>query len=43
MSLKVLLSDADILVREGLSSLLQRRDIEAAAAVGDGNDGIKLA
>jgi two-component system nitrate/nitrite response regulator NarL len=32
-----------MLFREGLISLLQRRNIEVLAAVGDGNEGIKLA
>jgi two-component system nitrate/nitrite response regulator NarL len=43
MSLKVLLIDDHMLFREGLISLLQRRNIEVLAAVGDGNEGIKLA
>ena len=32
-----------MLFREGLISLLQRRNIEVLAAVGDGNEGIRLA
>ena len=43
MSLKVLLIDDHMLFREGLTSLLQRRNIEVMAAVGDGNEGIQLA
>ena len=43
MSLKVLLIDDHMLFREGLISLLQRRNIEVLAAVGDGNEGIRLA
>lgn len=43
MSLKILLIDDHMLFREGLISLLQRRNIEVLAAVGDGNEGIKLA
>ena len=42
MSLKVLLIDDHMLFREGLISLLQRRNIEVLAAVGDGNEGIRL-
>ena len=43
MSLSVLLIDDHMLFREGLISLLQRRNIEVLGAVGDGNEGIKLA
>lgn len=43
MSLKILLIDDHRLFREGLQSLLQRRNIDVVAAVGDGNEGIKLA
>ena len=42
MKLKVLLIDDHRLFREGLQSLLQRRNIEVLAAVGDGSEGIKL-
>ena len=42
MSIKVLLIDDHMLFREGLTSLLQRRNIEVLAAVGDGHEGIKL-
>lgn len=42
MSLSVILIDDHMLFREGLTSLLQRRDIEVLAAVGDGYEGIKL-
>ena len=43
MNLKILLIDDHRLFREGLQSLLQRRNIDVVAAVGDGNEGIKLA
>jgi len=43
MALRTLLIDDHMLFREGLISLLQRRNIEVIAAVGDGNEGIKLA
>ena len=43
MNLKILLIDVHRLFREGLQSLLQRRNIDVVAAVGDGNEGIKLA
>ena len=43
MTLKTLLIDDHMLFREGLTSLLKRRNIEVLAAVGDGNEGIKLA
>jgi two-component system nitrate/nitrite response regulator NarL len=42
MNLKVLIIDDHRLFREGLQSLLQRRNIDVVAAVGDGNEGIKL-
>ncbi|MFA9418884.1 MAG: response regulator [Gammaproteobacteria bacterium] len=42
MKLKVLLIDDHRLFREGLQSLLQRRNIEVLAAVGDGSEGTKL-
>ena len=43
MNLKILLIDDHRLFRESLQSLLQRRNIDVVAAVGDGNEGIKLA
>ena len=43
MSLKVLLIDDHMLFREGLISLLQHRNIDVLAAVGDGHEGIELA
>jgi two-component system nitrate/nitrite response regulator NarL len=43
MNLKVLIIDDHRLFREGLQSLLQRRNIDVVAAVGDGNEGIKIA
>jgi two-component system nitrate/nitrite response regulator NarL len=43
MSMKILLIDDHALFREGLITLLQRRNIEVLAAVGDGYEGIKLA
>ncbi len=43
MDLKVLIIDDHRLFREGLQSLLQRRNIDVVAAVGDGNEGLKLA
>ena len=43
MNLKILIIDDHRLFREGLQSLLQRRNIDVVAAVGDGNEGIKLA
>ncbi len=43
MNLKILLIDDHRLFRDGLQSLLQRRNIDVVAAVGDGNEGIKLA
>ena len=42
MKLKVLLIDDHRLFREGLQSLLQRRNIQVLAAVGDGSEGTKL-
>jgi len=43
MALRTLLIDDHMLFREGLTSLLQRRNIDVIAAVGDGYEGIKLA
>ncbi len=43
MNLKVLIIDDHRLFREGLQSLLQRRNLEVVAAVGDGYEGIRLA
>jgi len=43
MKLKVLLIDDHRLFREGLKSLLQRRNIEVLADVGDGTEGTRLA
>ena len=43
MNLKVLIIDDHRLFREGLQSLLQRRNIEVVAVVGDGYEGIRLA
>ena len=43
MTISVLLIDDHMLFREGLISLLQRRNIEVLAAVGDGHEGIKIA
>jgi two-component system nitrate/nitrite response regulator NarL len=43
MALKTLLIDDHMLFREGLTSLLQRRNIDVLAAVGDGYEGIELA
>ena len=43
MNLEILLIDDHRLFRDGLQSLLQRRNIDVVAAVGDGNEGIKLA
>ncbi len=42
MNLKVILIDDHRLFREGVQSLLQRRNIEVLAAVGDGLEGTKL-
>ncbi len=41
-NLRVLIIDDHTLFREGLESLLSRRQIEVVASVGDGNEGIKL-
>ena len=43
MNLRVLIIDDHRLFREGLQSLLQRRNIDVVAAVGDGNEGLKIA
>ena len=43
MKLKILVIDDHRLFREGLQSLLQRRNIEVVASVGDGYEGIRLA
>ncbi len=43
MALRTLLIDDHMLFREGLTSLLQRRNIDVLAAVGDGYEGMKLA
>jgi len=43
MSLRLLIIDDHRLFREGLQSLLQRRNIDVVAAVGDGNEGLKIA
>ena len=43
MSTKIILIDDHALFREGLITLLQRRNIEVLAAVGDGHEGIELA
>jgi len=43
MNLKILIIDDHRLFREGLQSLLQRRNIDVVAAVGDGNEGVKIA
>jgi len=43
MSLNVLLIDDHTLFREGLEGLLSRRNINILAAVGDGQEGLKLA
>jgi two-component system nitrate/nitrite response regulator NarL len=43
MSIKILLIDDHRLFREGLEGLLQRRNIEVLAAVGDGEQGVVLA
>lgn len=42
MNLRILLIDDHMLFREGLTSLLQRRNIDVVAAVGDGHEGIRL-
>jgi len=41
--MRVLIIDDHALFRSGLEGLLERRGIEVAAAVGDGNDGLRLA
>ena len=41
-NLRVLIIDDHTLFREGLESLLSRRQIEVVASVGNGNDGIRL-
>ena len=43
MSLNILLIDDHTLFREGLQGLLSRRDINILAAVGNGQDGLRLA
>ena len=43
MSLNILLVDDHTLFREGLESLLSRRDINVLAAVGSGAEGLRLA
>lgn len=43
MSLRVLLIDDHTLFREGLTTLLTRRDIQVVAAVGEGQQGIDMA
>jgi two-component system nitrate/nitrite response regulator NarL len=43
MNLRVLVIDDHTLFREGLQGLLASRDIEVAAAVGDGREGLQLA
>ncbi|RLA12004.1 MAG: two-component system response regulator NarL [Gammaproteobacteria bacterium] len=43
MALRTILIDDHMLFREGLTSLLQRRNIDVLAAVGDGYEGIELA
>jgi two-component system nitrate/nitrite response regulator NarL len=43
MSLNILLVDDHTLFREGLESLLSRRDINIVAAVGSGHEGLRLA
>lgn len=43
MKLRVLVIDDHTLFREGLQGLLSSRDIEIAAAVGDGREGLRLA
>ena len=42
MNLRVLVIDDHTLFREGLESLLTRRDIDVVASVGDGNEGLRL-
>jgi len=41
-NLRVLIIDDHTLFREGLESLLSRRQIDVVASVGDGNEGIRL-
>ena len=41
-NLRVIIIDDHTLFREGLESLLTRRQIEVVASVGDGTDGIRL-
>ena len=43
MSMNILLVDDHTLFREGLESLLSRRDINIVAAVGSGQEGLRLA
>jgi len=43
MNEKILLIDDHTLFREGLLSLLARRNIKVVASVGDGEEGIQLA
>jgi two-component system, NarL family, nitrate/nitrite response regulator NarL len=43
MKLKIVLIDDHTLFREGLETLLKRRNIDILASVADGNEGIKLA
>lgn len=43
MKLRVLVIDDHTLFREGLQGLLSSRDIDIAAAVGDGREGLRLA
>ena len=43
MSLNILLVDDHTLFREGLEGLLSRRDINIVAAVGSGQEGLRLA
>ncbi|MFV2032483.1 MAG: response regulator [Gammaproteobacteria bacterium] len=42
MNLRVLVIDDHTLFREGLESLLVRREIDVIASVGDGNEGLRL-
>ena len=42
MNLRVLIIDDHTLFREGLESLLTRREIDVVASVGDGNEGLRL-
>jgi two-component system nitrate/nitrite response regulator NarL len=43
MSLNVILIDDHTLFREGLEGLLSRRNINVLAAIGDGQEGLRLA